>query len=241
LVHVEIAAALNRGILIVPVLVEHATMPSEEELPPPLAGLARRNAMELTDVRWDYDVSNLVGVLAEVVKSPTMEQGRRRALAAPRRRQTRRLLVAGGVSLLVVVTVALIALRSGGGGRTAGPDSAGSEPQRFTVSVGEEVRPGRPEGAGNIERPGAVDIYTFRGSAEQSVFFDVLGECGPPWLRWTLESAEGDPVFANETLSAAGLCHDVGPVRLPSTGDYELRAFGDGDATGAYRFRLSAS
>ncbi|MDQ3979954.1 MAG: toll/interleukin-1 receptor domain-containing protein, partial [Actinomycetota bacterium] len=75
-VHIEIAAALNRGILIVPVLVEHARMPSEEELPPALAGLSRRNAMELTDVRWDYDVNNLIGVLVDVVKGPPKEQRR---------------------------------------------------------------------------------------------------------------------------------------------------------------------
>ncbi|MDQ3979929.1 MAG: hypothetical protein M3314_10285, partial [Actinomycetota bacterium] len=81
----------------------------------------------------------------------------------------------------------------------------------------------------------------FRASADQTVFFDVLGECGSPWLHWTLESTDGHSVFANETLSAGGLCHDFGPLRLPSTGDYELRVFGDGDATGTYRFRLTAS
>lgn len=96
-VHIEIAAALNRGILIVPVLVEHARMPSEEELPPALAGLSRRNAMELTDVRWDYDVNNLIGVLVDVVKGPPKEQRRDDRPAAAPKRTTRLLLVAGGV------------------------------------------------------------------------------------------------------------------------------------------------
>lgn len=60
LVRKEIATALQRGIRVVPVLVGGAALPSAEELPDDLKGLIRRNACELSDTRWDYDVRQLV-------------------------------------------------------------------------------------------------------------------------------------------------------------------------------------
>jgi hypothetical protein len=50
-VRLEIAAALKQDIRVIPVLVEGATMPSSEELPEALRGLARRQALEMSDVR----------------------------------------------------------------------------------------------------------------------------------------------------------------------------------------------
>ena len=59
LVRQEIATALRRRIRVVPVLVGGATLPSVEELPEDLRELVRRNACELSDTRWDYDVQQL--------------------------------------------------------------------------------------------------------------------------------------------------------------------------------------
>ena len=56
----EIARALQRpDVEVIPVLVDGARMPTEHELPPDLAPLARRQACELSDLRWDFDVDNL--------------------------------------------------------------------------------------------------------------------------------------------------------------------------------------
>lgn len=53
----EIATALRRnGVRVIPVLVEGAVMPSAADLPDDLAALARRNAIDLTDKRWQYDL-----------------------------------------------------------------------------------------------------------------------------------------------------------------------------------------
>jgi hypothetical protein len=72
-VRLEIAVALERNIRIIPVLVEDAAMPRPEELPPDLVKLTRRNAIELSDVRWAFDVDRLIqaieGVLQE--KAPS--------------------------------------------------------------------------------------------------------------------------------------------------------------------------
>lgn len=60
-VRLEIASALRREDLrVIPVLVEGATMPPAIELPTDLKPLARRNALELSDARWRYDVERLI-------------------------------------------------------------------------------------------------------------------------------------------------------------------------------------
>ena len=70
-VAIEIAEALKRNIRVIPVLVEGAKMPEAEELPAALAGLVRRNALEITDTRWDYDVQQLIKVLEKICGDTT--------------------------------------------------------------------------------------------------------------------------------------------------------------------------
>ncbi len=65
-VRLELETALERGIRIVPVLVQGAEMPSSEELPQELTGLARRNALDLSDGRWAYDVGRLITAIGRV-------------------------------------------------------------------------------------------------------------------------------------------------------------------------------
>jgi hypothetical protein len=64
-VRLEIVSALRRGIRTIPILVGDAIMPSEEELPPDLAPLARRRAIELSDLRFPADVDQLIHFLEE--------------------------------------------------------------------------------------------------------------------------------------------------------------------------------
>lgn len=60
----EIAAALEGGVVVIPVLIGGATMPRKEELPDRLADLAMRNAITISDERWSFDVERLAKVLA---------------------------------------------------------------------------------------------------------------------------------------------------------------------------------
>jgi TPR repeat protein len=57
---IELQTALDRGVRVIPVLVERATMPVAHELPEPLRPLARRQAFELRDTRWSEDITLLV-------------------------------------------------------------------------------------------------------------------------------------------------------------------------------------
>lgn len=67
----EIRTALERGIHVVPALVHGATMPKKQDLPEDIQALTRRNGVEITDTRWDYDVGRLVANVEEALaKSP---------------------------------------------------------------------------------------------------------------------------------------------------------------------------
>jgi hypothetical protein len=62
-VRVEIEAALTRNVRVIPILVDGARMPRTDELPASLARLVRRQALELSPSRFDFDTSRLLKVL----------------------------------------------------------------------------------------------------------------------------------------------------------------------------------
>jgi hypothetical protein len=65
----EIATALRRPLMtVVAVLVEGAAMPSAEQLPPDIAELAKRNAAELSNKRWRYDVNQMCAIAEHEVR-----------------------------------------------------------------------------------------------------------------------------------------------------------------------------
>jgi hypothetical protein len=67
-VRMEIAAALQRNMRVIPVLVQGASMPGTDELPEDLAPLTRRNAFELHDSSWGDDVGRLISALERVLE-----------------------------------------------------------------------------------------------------------------------------------------------------------------------------
>jgi formylglycine-generating enzyme required for sulfatase activity len=70
-VHIEIRAALDRKIRVIPALVGGARMPKAQDLPAELKGLARRQAVEVTDVDFRHSVSRLIeGLDAVLIEAP---------------------------------------------------------------------------------------------------------------------------------------------------------------------------
>ena len=85
-------------------------------------------------------------------------------------------------------------------------------------------------GAGNIEAPGAADVYRFDGATGQGVVFDLLAG-NNVFLGWRLEAPDGTELFD-------GFVRDR-QVTLPQTGTYTLTVAGNGiDDTGTYSFQL---
>jgi hypothetical protein len=82
----EIASALARQIPLIPVLLADARMPKADELPEEIRDLAFRQAIELSEERWDYDVGRLVKLIRArtVLRPPDSFLGtsRRKAVAA---------------------------------------------------------------------------------------------------------------------------------------------------------------
>jgi hypothetical protein len=63
----ELSAALEAEARVIPVLVGGAAMPRSEVLPPRLQGLARRNAIEISDTRFAADADRLATAIARAI------------------------------------------------------------------------------------------------------------------------------------------------------------------------------
>lgn len=66
ILHREQALALQSGRPVIPVLVGGALMPRGEELPEDVRRIADRNAVELSDERWEYDIGRLLSALRSI-------------------------------------------------------------------------------------------------------------------------------------------------------------------------------
>jgi len=66
-VRFEIQTALERGVRVIPVLVDDAMPPRRHELPAELQKLARLNALELSSVRYQYDADRLLNLINKVL------------------------------------------------------------------------------------------------------------------------------------------------------------------------------
>lgn len=67
-VRIEIASALKHDVLVIPLLVQGAAMPARQELPEVLAGLTQRNALEMRDDDWGFDMARLERAVQSVVR-----------------------------------------------------------------------------------------------------------------------------------------------------------------------------
>jgi hypothetical protein len=68
-VRLEIEAAMTRDVRVIPILVDGARMPRADELPPSLADLARRHAVELSTSRFEVGTRQLLNALDTIVPS----------------------------------------------------------------------------------------------------------------------------------------------------------------------------
>lgn len=113
----------------------------------------------------------------------------------------------------------------------ARPAAATSE--QFQIAIGDTVSADVPAlGAGSLEAPGAVDVYTFEGQAGQSAIFDHLTGANVD-IGWSLQAPTGTVLFDTFLQDRQTL--------LPETGTYTLTVAGHSpDDFGLYSFRLLA-
>lgn len=68
LVVLEIAAALGRDVVVIPILIDGATMPAPDALPAPISALARRNAIRLDHESFASDSARLMQAIGTVLR-----------------------------------------------------------------------------------------------------------------------------------------------------------------------------
>jgi TIR domain len=183
----ELEHALGRPLLVVPATVQGASLPREEELPPTLAPLARRQSIELRDEAWRDDLARLVRRLEQAV--PRLAQpkptARRRAVPAWRRP---RAAVAAAVIVIVAAALVGVALATGdGAGDGNGDGVAATTEQRLRLAIPAVVRPscatidwGPASAVARVSCQGAevvsVDYYLFDSAAVLEGWYAIARE-----------------------------------------------------------------
>jgi hypothetical protein len=197
-VRLEIESGLDRGVSVIPVLVEGARMPTAEDLPGDLARLAGRQAVELSPSRFEFDFGRLLRALerrlgdaelppaGEAVPPDGAASGPDRAVAPsadgprpPRAdRPSRRPLWVGAALALTVIAVGLYVLVLSPKSPNGSPDDASAGTGR-TAAVSAELLGAVPErnrscelGTGDegfwMEDLGAREQANCRLAADQS-------------------------------------------------------------------------
>jgi hypothetical protein len=193
-VRLEVAAALKRNVRVLPVLVGGAKMPKVQQLPEPLALLARRNAFDISDSRFHADVDKLIETL-ERAGSAADNSGPAPA-ATPRFGATAKALSMGGLAAVAVGIAAVVLVPALRGSRTAAPTervadtpaaSSAAPSMLPTDSVFGGAMPADDERKRTETRralagsPEALQVYEARarqGSAEAQYRLAVIYECG---------------------------------------------------------------
>ena len=88
--------------------------------------------------------------------------------------------------------------------------------------------------SGSLDAPGEEDRYVFELTEATDLYFDSLTPSDA--IRWSLEGPDGPEVSGLSFSRSDG--DDGGAVLALDAGRYTLSINGDGDAVGAYQFRL---
>ena len=114
-------------------------------------------------------------------------------------------------------------------------------PQEMAVNIGDFISDGVPAaGAGNIETPGGLDVYTFTARPGQRIYLDFLELFPTSLLDYRLEDEDG------YLYSDCVRCVNPGALRLSKGGTYKLTFGHDLEFsfrptrpdTGSYQFKI---
>jgi hypothetical protein len=84
---------------------------------------------------------------------------------------------------------------------------------------------------GNIDFPGAMDVYEFQAESGRALTFTASPNCHRDGgLRWTIQASDG-----SGKMWISGICDDIGQITFPNTSKYSLRIFSSDAGTGPYK------
>jgi hypothetical protein len=220
-VRIEIAAALARNTRVVPVLVGGAVMPTPEELPVAIEGFSRRQAHELSDIRWDYDV----GQLAVMIEGLGVRRIPRPGQSRVRRRAKLVAAVAGGAIVVAGATASVI-------------ESLRAEPPDFTDTIAASnaakqsvTLPGPVASSPPVQMPASPSASEVRyvPDPESAPSYDPVEAEGPAILA-AMQRANEAEIEALHHLDPSGLEFAFGGDALQN----ELQAVQQLDAAGVH-------
>lgn len=199
-VRMEIEAALAGQVRVIPVLVGEAQMPQPEDLPESMQPLLRRNAYSISDRRWQYDVDQLLDILAKI---PGIASRTHKDIAAPapavavppaKSGMSTGMKVGIGSGIALVVILALLMI--GGGDASTSPETSSSSAAPATTSAAAQPV---PTDAGS---PGFVGVWR----TDDQFYYSILQE-GDSLTVVSGESIDPTkpPVAAGTAPTAAGI------------------------------------
>jgi glycerophosphoryl diester phosphodiesterase len=213
-VRLEIEAALERKVLLIPILVEGALMPLADQLPPSIAPMVRRQALELSPNRFRADTERLLDVMERTLADIHDEQPGETPVEVPATAPvapepepsepgspagSRRILLAVGAAVAAIAVVVAIVLNAQAddptkeAGATDGPTPAS-----------EATKPPQLGGAG------APVVLAHRGGDEKFAWqtlpaFEYAAKIGAAVetdVRWT---KDGTPVLVHDPTTTPGM------------------------------------
>ena len=107
--------------------------------------------------------------------------------------------------------------------------------EQFEIMIDDVVAENTPAvGAGRIESPGVLDIYTFPAAAGERIFVDLQALSAGLAIHWKLEDPQGTTLFRDCIA-----CGDPGRLTLTEGGVYTLTVGTQtSSAVGTYQFQL---
>jgi glycerophosphoryl diester phosphodiesterase len=216
-VRLEIEAALERKVLLIPILVDGALMPRGDQLPPSIAPMVRRQALELSPNRFRADTERLLDVMERTLADIQDEQPGEPAVevAAPAPvetepepepkpkpsgspRASRRVLLAAGAAVAALAVAALIWVLL----PDNDPDGGEDDPTQDPTNAATE-----PPKLGGADAP---VVLAHRGGNEKFAWntlpaFDHAAKIGAAVetdVRWT---KDGTAVLVHDGTTTPGL------------------------------------
>ena len=214
-VRLEIEAALTRKVLLIPILVEGALMPRGDQLPPSIAPMVRRQALELSPNRFRADTERLLDVMERTLADIQDEQPDEPAVEAPVTASvepepepepkppgppgvSRRILLAVGAAIAAVAVVVAIVL-------TAQADDPKKE-----AGATDEPTSAEATAPPKLGGPDAPVVLAHRGGDEEFAWQTLpafehaakIGAAVETDVRW---SKDGTPVLVHDPGTTPGM------------------------------------
>ncbi len=214
LVRREISTGLASGLRVIPVLLDGAPMPAEDQLPAALQALARRQALVVDPRRFAADTQQLLDLLRSTLGAPAPAHGAQHppapraaalpaGVAAPGR--TRRRPTAASVALAALAAMAALAALVAAGWWALRPTRP---QQRPWPRARPSTAAGKPMSSTTGLAPGSPKSCSCRATARRCKAQPPFCGChaGSKQARWPASTCTSSPAAAKFSAAARNGC-----------------------------------